>query len=124
MILNFKKNDKENLEKEEGKIIVVILSGACCLPGMAAFDEQAKRVIEQAIKETSVNAEIKLIPATTAMFGGAVPKHVMTNLMSKFSRDETVGVPAILIKKEVVSYGVPTLEAMKEALNKFSKDNE
>jgi len=31
--------------------------------------------------------------------------------------------PAILINGEVVSYGVPTLEKMKEALNKFPKQN-
>ena len=119
MILNFLKSNKENLKNEDKIMIVVILSGACCQPSMTAFDEQAKRVIEQAIKETGVEAGIKLIPITTAIFGGAVPKHVMTNIMNKFSRDETVGVPAILINGEVISYGVPRLEDMKVALKKI-----
>lgn len=100
-------------------MIVVILSGACCFPSMAAFDEQAKRVIEQAIKETEVEAEIQLVTATTAIYGGLFPKDVMANLMNKFSRDGAVGGPAILINKEIISYGVPQLEEIKATLKKF-----
>ncbi len=100
---------------------VVILSAVCCYPGMATFDEQAKKVIEQAIEETGVGAEIKIISAATALYSGSVPKHVMTTLMSKFSRNETG--PAILINGEVISYGVPQLEDMKAALKKFEEIN-
>lgn len=100
---------------------IVILSAACCYPGMAAFDEQAKKVIEQAIKETGVGVEIKIIPAATAIYSGVVPKHVMTNLMNKFSRGETG--PAILINGEIISYGVPQLEDIKTALKKFEEIN-
>jgi hypothetical protein len=116
-MINLKTN-KENLKKEDKKMIVGILSSACCYPGMAAFDEQAKKVIEQAIEETGVEAEIKIILGSTALYGGAVPKHVMADLMNKFSRRETTG-PAILINGEVISYGVPRLEDMKATLKKF-----
>jgi hypothetical protein len=98
---------------------IIILSAACCYPGMAAFDEQARKIIEQAAKETGTKAEIKVLTATAAIYGGMVPKNVMANLMGKLSKlnqDETSRTPAILINGEVVSYGVPQLENIKKIL--------
>jgi hypothetical protein len=102
-------------------MIVLVLSSACCYPGLAAFDEQAKKVIEQAIEETGVEAEIKIIPGTSALYSGAVPKRVMKDLMKRLSRNETG--PAVLINGEVVSYGVPRLEDMKTTLKKVEELN-
>jgi hypothetical protein len=95
---------------------ILILSAACCYPGMAAFDEQAKKVIERAAEEAGVKAEIKIIPGSAAIYGGAVPKMTVQVLMSKFSRNETG--PAILIDGEIVSFGVPNLEDMKAIFEK------
>ncbi len=100
--------------KEDPQLSVVIISAACCVPGMAPFDEQAKRVVEQAIAETGVAARMKVMPATTAYFGGA-PTEVMAKLMSD-AQSGTWGVPAILIDGKAVSYGVPSLDQMKSAL--------
>jgi hypothetical protein len=102
---------------------IVILSAACCNPVFAAFDEKAQKIIELAIKETGVEAEIKLISATTAMYSSAVPKHVMTDLINKFTRGDSESVPAILINGQVISYGTPQLEDMKTILNKFKEIN-
>lgn len=96
---------------------VVIISAACCMPTMASLDEQARKVIERAMSETGIDATITLVPATTAMFGGVSAK-IMADLMTMFNRGK-VGVPAILIDEEVVSYGVPQLEDMKSTLEKF-----
>lgn len=102
------------------QLTVVMISGACCIPGMAAFDCQAKSIIEQAISETGVNAQLKIIPATTAMYGG-VSRKIIGELMAMFNTGK-VGMPAILIAGEVISYGVPKLEDMKDALNKFAAE--
>lgn len=96
---------------------VIIISVACCFPGMGAFDEQARRVIDQAISETGLKATVTLIPVTTAMvaFNKVVPELLAMHSQGK------LGVPAVLINGEVVSYGVPQIEDMKAALRKFTE---
>ncbi len=102
----------------EGKEMnVVIISAACCVPAMASFDEQARKVIERAISETGIDAAITIVPATTALFGGVSAK-IVAELMTMFNRGK-VGAPAILIDGEAVSYGVPQIEDMKSALKRF-----
>lgn len=107
MRLSFRKNNSE--------VGVIIISGSCCIPGMAPFDEQAKRVVEQAASDTEVKAQVKVIPATAAYFGG-VPKEVMNKIMAEFSQSGRMPLPAVLINGKVVSYGVPQVEAIKTAL--------
>ena len=94
---------------------IIIISGSCCIPGMAPFDEQAKRVIEQAISETGVKAQVKIIPASTAFFG-AVPKEIMIKIITEFNQSGRMPVPAVLINGRIVSYGVPQVEDIKNAL--------
>ncbi len=103
-----------SFHKKDTGIGVIIISGSCCIPGMAPFDEQARRVVEQALSETDVKAQIKLIPASTAYFGG-VPKEVMNKIIA-FSQSGRMPLPAVLINGNVVSYGVPKVEDIKTAL--------
>ncbi len=107
MQLSFRKNNSE--------AGVIIISGSCCIPGMAPFDEQAKRVVEQAISETNIKAQIKIIPASTAFFG-AVPKEIMSKLITEFNQSGRMPLPAVLINGSIVSYGVPQVEDIKTAL--------
>lgn len=94
---------------------VIIISGSCCIPGMAPFDEQAKHVVEQAISETGIEAQVKIIPASTAYFG-AVPKEIMARIIAEFNQSGRMPVPAILINGKIISYGVPKVEDVKTAL--------
>lgn len=105
---------REEPKVEQKQVGVVIISASCCIPGMAAFDEQARKVVEQAIAETGVAARVEVMPATKAYFGGA-PKEVMARLMSD-SNQGKLSVPAILLNGKDVSYGVPELEDLKAAL--------
>ena len=110
------------VKPHSSKATVIMLSAACCIPSMAPFDDRAKKIIEQAILETGIDAQFKLVPATTAMFGGGIPRKVMGELMSMFNQGKVTG-PVILINGEVVSYSVPALETMKAALSKLSGKN-
>lgn len=92
------------------------------MPSMAPLDEQAQRIVEQAISQAGVAAEVRVIPASNAMFG-AVPPRVMAKLMSEANQGR-IPLPAILINGEVVSYGVPTLEDIKSALLQTGKSQE
>lgn len=100
---------------------ILIISAACCYPGMAAFDEQAKSTIEKAAREAGIEAEVRIIPGVTAIYSGVVPKRIMSDLMKRFSRNESG--PAVLVNGEVVSYGVPQLEDMKTVLKKIFEDS-
>lgn len=113
----FKKRTEESKEDDNKKINVIIISAACCVPGMDAFDKQARLVIDRAISETGVEAKVTLVPAPTAMIAF---RKVINSLMSMYDKGK-IGVPAILIDNEVVSYGVPRLENMKAALKKSAK---
>ncbi|VVB55947.1 Uncharacterised protein [uncultured archaeon] len=107
MRLSFRKNNPE--------AGVIIISASCCIPGMAPFDEQAKRVVEQAVSETDVKVQVKVIPASTAYFG-AVPKEVMTKIITEVNQSGRIPLPAVLINGNIVSYGVPQVEDIKKAL--------
>lgn len=107
MRLSFRKNNSE--------VGVIIISGSCCIPGMASFDEQAKRVVEQAVSETDIKVQVKVIPVSTAYFG-AVPKEVMTKIITEFNQSGRMPLPAVLINGKIVSYGVPQVEDIKTAL--------
>lgn len=118
-MFDFLKKRKEEL-KEEGdkKINVIIISAACCVPGMDAFDREARLVIDRAVSETGIDAMVTLVPAPTAMVAF---RKVINELMAMYSKGK-IGVPAILIDNEIISYGVPRLEDMKAALKKFAEN--
>ncbi len=101
--------------RDDRKPGVVIISGSCCIPGMAAFDEQARRVVDQAIAESGVAAQVKVMPVTTAYAGGA-PREVMAKLISSFNNAGQVALPVVLINGKAVSFGVPQVEDVKAAL--------
>lgn len=103
-----------DFQDKEIPVGIVIISAACCMPGMAPLDEQARRIVEQAISETGVKAQVSIMPATTAYFGG-VPKQIMAQLIS-MSQSGRLPVPAILINGKPVCYGMPELENFKSAL--------
>lgn len=110
----FRKDSKE-------KVGIVIISAACCMPGMAPLDEQARRIVEQAISETGVEAQVKIVPATTAFFGG-VPRQIMAEMIN-LSQSGRLPVPAVLINGKTVSYGMPELESFKSALLAVANTN-
>jgi hypothetical protein len=108
------------IENKSPEIGVVIITGNCCIPGMAPFDDRARQVVDQAITETGVAAKVKILPATTAYMGGA-PQSVIAELLNMFGTTGKIGLPAILINGETAAYGVPELYEIKSALLKASK---
>ncbi len=97
---------------------IVIISGSCCIPGMAVFDEQARRIVQQAITETGVEAQVRMMPATSAYFGG-VPREVMAQIMNVFNQTGRMPLPAVLVNGKAVSYGVPNVEDIKAVLSEI-----
>jgi hypothetical protein len=104
-----------SFRKKESEVGIIIISGSCCIPGMTPFDEQAKRAVEQAVSETDAKVQVKVVPVSTAYFG-AVPKEVMTKIITEFNQSGRMPLPAVLINGRIVSYGVPKIEDVKKAL--------
>ncbi|MEW5818416.1 MAG: hypothetical protein AB1798_23880, partial [Spirochaetota bacterium] len=105
---------------EGTKIGIVIVSGSCCIPGMAAFDKQASKIVEQAVAETGAPAQVGVMPATIALNGG-VPKEVIAYLTSSFYQNGKIGLPLVLVDGRAVSYGVPDIDTLKTALIEAAK---
>lgn len=106
-------------KQEKPKVTIIMLSAACCIPGMAGFDTQAEKIIKQAMSETGIGARFETVPATKALYIRPLRK-IINKLMVMANQGKIVA-PAVIINGEVVSYGVPTLKVMKEALDKFKK---
>ncbi len=104
----------------DGEVGIVLISGSCCLPGMAPFDEQARRIVEQAVAETGIKAQLTTLPVSKAYFGG-VPRSVLDQLSEKLNQTGQLPLPAVLINGAPVSMGVPTLDtiitALRQAVN-------
>ncbi len=106
---------KLDFRQTETTVGIVIITGSCCIPGMAPLEEHARQVVEQAISKTGVAAQVRLMPATTAYMGGA-PKEVIAQLIGKYNQSGQIGLPVILINGRAVSFGVPEVEQIETAL--------
>ncbi len=107
--------------RDDHRVGIVIITGSCCIPGMAAFDAQARRIVEQAVVETGIEAQVQMMPAITAMMGG-VPKEVMGKLIGLFQAGQ-IPVPAVLVNGQGIAYGVPNIDVIKAALGRIAAAN-
>ncbi len=102
---------------EGAGVRVVVVSGGCCIPGMATLDEHAQRLVAEAAAETGVQVRLTVLPATSAFLGGAAAPQ-MARLLAEFNQSGRVGLPLILVEGEPVGSGLPTLEQLKAALER------
>lgn len=111
------------MAKEKGKrekMGIVIISGSCCLPGMAQLDAQARKAAEQAIKETGAEAQLEMVPVTAAL--GLLPKAAMNDLIEDFKNSGRIGLPLIMVNGKSVSSGIPDEKKIKAALLQAKKE--
>lgn len=94
---------------------VIVVTGACCIPGMAPFDAEAERIVKQAATETGVEIQFKTVPVLFVM-QGALGKNVLQEGLARSQQSGKLPLPAILINGKVIEYGVPKLDDVKSAL--------
>lgn len=92
---------------------IIMISGACCIPSMANLDELARKVIDEALSVTGIQAKVSTITAGTAYRNGAFRALIKKGIGMSDA-------PFIVIDGELVSYGVPKIEELKSALIKHS----
>jgi hypothetical protein len=101
------------LFKKNTKVGVAIITSSCCFPGVAPFEEKAKQIVEQAISESGVDAQLKILPVSS--YYNSIPKDVVPRLMADYQNGK-ISAPPILVDGKAVFYGVPGLDEMKQAL--------
>lgn len=103
------------------EVIILLVSGTCCFPQLAVFDQQARQIIDQALKETGTPAQVRILTASSAVRGG-IPFEILqsTGLVSDVSN--IARLPAVLINNRLISFGIPKLDAIKDALSKETQN--
>ena len=95
--------------------IVMIITGSCCIPGFAPFDEQARQAVAQAIADSGVVVQVKEVSASSAMYG-AVPRSLIAQWFQSANSGQ-MPLPAVLVNGNIASTGIPVNnEAIKSAL--------
>jgi hypothetical protein len=107
-----------DLSKQNSKVGVAIITASCCFPAAAPFEEKARRVVEQAISESGVDAHLRVLPVST--YYNSIPKEVVPRLLADYNQGK-ISAPPILIDGKAVFYGVPDINEMKAELIKAAK---
>jgi hypothetical protein len=102
-------------QKSNQNPLVLMISGTCCYPQLASLDKQVEEIINQAIKETGIQAEFRKTTASSAVMGG-IPMEVLRSSGLASDVSNIMRLPAILINNKLVSLGIPKLDEIKTAL--------
>lgn len=94
---------------------IIIVTGSCCMPGMAPLDQQARDLVARAVMETGVEATVKEITASAAAFG-VLPRKLVAEFMSVMGQEGRVPLPAVLVDGHPVAHGHLDVEILKAAL--------
>ncbi len=97
------------------EVLVLLISGTCCYPGLAALDAQAEQVIRHALAETAIPGQVHTILASSALQGG-IPADILEQLRDAMKPVNLMRLPAVFINRKLFGFGVPELDAVKTML--------
>ncbi len=104
-----------NESASDSQIVILLVSGSCCMPWMAVRDQQAQQVIQQALAETQVAAVVKVLPVSSALQGG-IPPEILKGMDLQAQRANLARLPALFINGKLLGFGIPELETVKSVL--------
>lgn len=102
------------------EVIILLISGSCCVPQLAILDQQAQQIIQQALEETGITAQVRTLTASSAVSGG-IPSEILKSTGLLNDTSNLMRLPAILINNRLISFGVPKLDVIKDALRSTQK---
>lgn len=106
--------------KTTSENLILIISGSCCIPKLAVLDQQVQQIIQQALRETGITAQVRTVTASSAVRGG-IPSEILQSTGLANDTSNIMRLPAVLINNQFVSFGVPQLDVIKNALLKTQK---
>jgi hypothetical protein len=98
----------------------LLVSGTCCVPQLAVVDQQAHQVIHQALQETGITAQVRTLTISSALSGG-IPMELLKSIGLAIDASNIMRLPAVFINNRFVSFGVPKLDMIKDALKPIQK---
>jgi hypothetical protein len=96
-------------------VVILLISGTCCYPGLASVDAQAEQVIRQALTETGITGQVRTLLASSAI-QGSIPADILEQLRVALQPPNLMRLPAVFIDGKLLCIGVPELDAVKTAL--------
>jgi hypothetical protein len=96
--------------------IILVISGACCVPQLAFSDQQAIKIIDQALQEIGITAQTRTLTISSALTGG-IPMEILQAIGIATDPSVIMRLPAVFINGRLISFGVPDLQMIKNALN-------
>lgn len=96
-------------------IVILLVSGSCCLPGLAVHDQQAQQVIEQVLADTGIAAVIKIVPVSSALQGGIL-SDLLNGMDLQAQRANLTRLPALFINGKLIGFGIPEPRQVKSIL--------
>ncbi len=100
---------------ESSEVVILLVSGTCCVPQLAVPDQQAQQIIQQALKETGITAQVRTLTISSALQGG-IPAEILKQLQVSIQPANLMRLPALFINGKLISLGVPELNQVKSAL--------
>ena len=97
------------------EVVILLVSGTCCVPQLAVPDQQAQRIIHQASEETGITAQVRTLTISSALQGG-IPAEILEQLKASMQPADLMRLPALFINGKLISLGIPELDQIKSAL--------
>jgi hypothetical protein len=97
------------------EVIILLVSGTCCVPQLAIPDQQAQQIIHQALDETGISAQVRTLTIGSALSGG-IPMEIIKSIGIAIDPSNIMRLPAVFINNKFISFGVPGLDVIKTAL--------
>jgi hypothetical protein len=97
------------------EVVVLLVSGSCCVPQMTVLDQQAQQIIRQALEETGITAQVRTLLISSALQGG-IPAEILKQLEVSIQPANLMRLPALFINGKLISLGLPELNQVKSAL--------
>jgi hypothetical protein len=95
--------------------LILLVSGTCCVPQLALYDKQAEAIINQALDETGIKAQVRKLTIGSALSGG-IPMEIIRSVGVAIDPSNIMRLPAVFIDNKFISFGVPKLDVIKSAL--------
>ncbi len=102
---------------DSSQVTALLISGSCCFPGMAIRDQQAQQIIQQALTETHIEAQVRTLLISSVVQGG-IPAEILDEIRGALQPANLMRLPALLINGKLISLGVPELDQVKAALRR------
>ncbi|HAS74254.1 MAG TPA: hypothetical protein DCS67_08940 [Clostridiales bacterium UBA8960] len=101
--------------------VVIMVSGSCCMPWLASYEDKLEANIKSMIKSSDVPINYIYIPVTKAMFSG-VPKVIYDELMQLYQTKGNLPLPAVIVNQQLIGHTTIDQQKLARAIDNLKGD--